>query len=188
MHRCEGAPSAFSVLIESEPRPYLFVLMRFHYANRQPPRNPSAGQAFARKRSSADDNYCSSGCECTGACGCALACDGGSVGTGLRIGVAIGRGGGVLGRNFCSEALAPRRAICSWLALSCSAATALSRAICACAALSCSAAAALSRTICSWLVLSCSIPCFTFARSRAIVCSHCASSGDIGAAVAATSC
>src|SRR6266516_4004206 len=37
MHRCEGAPSAFSVLIESEPRPYLFVLMRFHYANRQPP-------------------------------------------------------------------------------------------------------------------------------------------------------
>jgi hypothetical protein len=59
------------------------------------------------------------------------------VGTGLRVGVAVGRGGGVdiLGRRFCSEALASEalaimRAICSWLALSCSAAFALSRAIC----------------------------------------------------------
>src|SRR6266852_7452900 len=118
---------------------------------------------------SADDDYCSLGCECTGACGCALACGDGSVGTGLRIGVAIGRGGGVLGRMFCSEALAIKRDICSWLALS-------------------SATAALSRTICSWLVLSCSTRCSMFARSRAIVWSHCASSGDIGAAVGATSC
>jgi hypothetical protein len=48
-------------------------------------------------------------------------CDG-SVGTGLRVRVAIGRGGGadVLGRRFCSEAFAIRRVICSWLALSCS--------------------------------------------------------------------
>jgi threonine synthase len=36
--------------------------------------------------------------------------------------------------------------------------------------------------------LSCSIPCSTFARSRAIVWSNCASSGDTGAAVGATSC
>jgi hypothetical protein len=63
----------------------------------------------------ADDNYYSSGCNCTGACGCALACDDGSFGTGLRVGEAIGRGGGadVLGRRFCSEALAIRRVICS---------------------------------------------------------------------------
>src|SRR6266852_5455950 len=85
----------------------------------------------------ADDDYRSVSCECTGACGCALACGDGSVGTGLRIGVAIGRSGGVLGRRFCSEALAIKRDICSWLALS-SATAALSRAICACATLSCS--------------------------------------------------
>src|SRR5258707_2623925 len=84
------------------------------------------------------------------------------VGTGLRVGEAVGRGGGadILGRRLCSEALAMTRAICSWLALSCS------------------AAFALSRDICSWLVLSCSIPCPTVARSRAIVWSNCANSGD----------
>src|SRR6516164_11201226 len=44
------------------------------------------------------------------------------VGTGLRVGLAIGRGSGadVLGSGFCSEVLAIRRATCSWLTLSCS--------------------------------------------------------------------
>src|SRR3984893_1387323 len=123
------------------------------------------------KSGPADDNYYSSGCNCTGACGCALACDDGGFGTGLRVGEAIGRGGGadVLGRRFCSEALAITRVICSWLVLSCS--TAL----------------ALSVAICSWLALSCSILCSRFARSRAIVWSNCATSGDTGAAGGATS-
>src|SRR5258707_11534719 len=77
---------------------------------------PSAGGG-------ADDNYCCPGRNCTGARACALACVGGSVDTGLRVGVAIGGGGAadVLGRRFCSEALAIARALCSRLALSCSA-------------------------------------------------------------------
>ncbi len=98
------------------------------------------------------------------------------VGTGLRVGVAVGRGGGadILGRKFCSaalasEALAMTRAICSWLALSCSAAFALSRAICA------------------WLARSCSIACPRVAISRAIDWSNCVNSGDRAAAVGATS-
>jgi hypothetical protein len=41
---------AFSVLIESEPKPWILVLTRFLHANRYPPRYPSAGQAFARIR------------------------------------------------------------------------------------------------------------------------------------------
>src|SRR5437879_1440356 len=120
----------------------------------------------------ADHNYCSSGCNCIGACARSLACCDGRVDTGLRDGVAVGRDGGAddLGRRFCSEALAIRRVICSWLALSCS------------------TAFALSTAICSWLALSCSIPCSTLARSRAIVWSNRASSGDTGAAVGATSC
>ena len=79
----------------------------------------------------ADDNYWLSGCDCTGVCGCALACGDGRVGTGLRVGVAIGRGGGadILGCGVRSEALAIRRAIWSWLALSYSTALALSLAI-----------------------------------------------------------
>ena len=78
------------------------------------------------------------GCNCTGALACALACVAGSVDTGLRAGLATGRGGFadaavdaaavVLGRRFCSDALAIARAICSWFALSCSAVLALSRA------------------------------------------------------------
>src|SRR3954447_19535 len=92
-----------------------------------------------------DDNW-SSGGNCVGACGRALACGDCCVGTGLRVRVAVGGSGGadVLGRRFCSETLAIRRVICSWLAL------------------------------------SCSIPCSTFARSRAIVWSNCASSGSVG--------
>ena len=41
---------------------------------------------------------------------------------------------------------------------------------------------------CSWFALSCPIPCSTFARSRAIVWSNCASSGAVGAAAGVTSC
>src|SRR6267142_1493690 len=134
-----------------------------------------------------DDDFCCSGRPCIGASGRALACGDDSFGTGLRVGRAIGRGGGadILGCRFCSEALAIRRAICSWLALSCSAAFLLSRAICACAALNCSATSALSRTICSWLALSCSmlalscsISCSAAARSLAIDWSGCAWVGD----------
>jgi hypothetical protein len=68
---------------------------------------PSAGGA--------DENYCCPGRNCTGARACALACVGGSVDTGLRVGVAIGGGGAadVLGRRFCSEASAIARAIYS---------------------------------------------------------------------------
>jgi hypothetical protein len=54
--------------------------------------------------------------------------------------------------------------------------------------LSSSRAFASQLAVCSWLVLSCSIPCCTFARSRAIVWSICASSGDSGATVGAASC
>ena len=68
----------------------------------------------------------------------------------------------VLGRRFCSEALAIARAICSWFALSCSAVLALSRANSA------------------WLALSCSISCCTLARSRAIVWSNCVCSAGSG--------
>src|ERR1700682_5267253 len=84
----------------------------------------------------------------------------GRVGTGLRVGVAVGRGGGadILGRRLCSEALAISRAICSWLALNCSAALALSRVICSWLILSC-----------SMLALSCSISCPAVARSRDLV-------------------
>ena len=99
------------------------------------------------------------------------------VGTGLRVGVvAVGRGGGadILGRRFCSEALASKvlamtRAICSWLALSRS------------------TAFTWSRAIRSWLALSCSIDCPMVARSRAIDWSNCVNSGDRAAAVGATS-
>jgi hypothetical protein len=42
---------AYSVLIESEPKLWIVVLTRFLHTNRYPPRYPSAGQAFARKRS-----------------------------------------------------------------------------------------------------------------------------------------
>src|SRR4051812_16419812 len=79
-----------------------------------PGTQPSAGGGT-------DENYCCPGSNCVGARACALAC-GGSVDTGLRAAVAIGGGGlaDVLGRGFCSEALAIARAICSWLALSCS--------------------------------------------------------------------
>src|SRR5713101_2499001 len=74
------------------------------------------------------------------------------VGTGLRVGVAVSRGGGpdIFDRRLCSEALA------------------------------------MTRAICSWLILSCSISCPTVARSRAIVWSNCANSGD-RATVGATS-
>ena len=68
----------------------------------------------------------------------------------------------VLGRRFCSEALAIARAICSWFALSCSAVLAFSRANSA------------------WLALSCSISCCTLARSRAIVWSNCVCSAGSG--------
>src|SRR6267378_4127993 len=104
-----------------------------------------------------------------------------SVGAGLRVGLAVGRGGGVdiLGRSLCSEALASE-------ALA-SEALAMTRAICSWLALSCSAAFALSRAVCSWLALSCSIPCPTVARSRAIDWSNCVNSGDRAAAVGATS-
>jgi hypothetical protein len=99
------------------------------------------------------------------------------VGTGLRVGVvAVGRGGGadILGRRFCSEALASKvlamtRANCSWLALICS------------------AAFALSRAIYSWLALSCSIARPRVAISRAVDWSNCVNSGDTAAAVGATS-
>ena len=143
-----------------------------------------------------DDNFCCSGRLCIGASGRALACADDSFGTGLRVGRAIGlgrgRGADVSGCRFCSEALAIRRAICSWLALSCSAAFLLSRAICACAALNCSATSAMSRTICSWLALSCSmlalscsISCSAAARSLANDWSGCAwvrdGMADVGA-------
>src|SRR5205807_274701 len=65
---------------------------------------PSSGEPrHAQSRTfgdrGADNNYCSSGCNCVGDCGCALACGDGA---GLRGGVAIGRGGGAdaFGRGF----------------------------------------------------------------------------------------
>src|SRR5882757_1661628 len=66
------------------------------------------------------------------------------VGTGLRVGVAVGRGGGadILGRRFCSAALS-------------------------------SQALAMTRAICAWLAWSCSIACPRVAISRAIDCSNC---------------
>jgi hypothetical protein len=53
----------------------------------------------------------------TGVCGGTRACGDECVVSGLRVGLAIGRGGGadVLGPRFCSEVLAIRRVICSWL-------------------------------------------------------------------------
>src|SRR5215471_17847936 len=118
----------------------------------------------------ADDNYGFSACSRGGACGLAVACGDGSVRAGSRVGVVIGRAGGAGGLGFCSLALAVRRAICSWLALTCS------------------ATFALSRAISSWLVLSCAISCSTFARSLIIFWSNCASSGGACAAVGPTSC
>src|SRR6195256_1003654 len=107
--------------------------------------------------------------------------DGQGGGTGLRAGVAVGRGGGadILGRRLCSEALASEAFA--------SEALAMTRAICSWLALSWAAAFALSRAVCSWFALSCSIPCPTVARSRAIDWSNCANSGDGAAAVVATS-
>jgi hypothetical protein len=95
-------------------------------------------------------NYCSSGVDCASArdcapaCGCARACGGERVHTGLPVGLGRGKGAAVLGAGLgarlgadalgaalCSEvlgsgALAMRRVICSWLALSCSTTFALS--------------------------------------------------------------
>jgi hypothetical protein len=100
------------------------------------------------------------------------------VGTGVRAGLAVGRGGGadILGRTLCSEAFT-------------SEALAMTRAICSCLALICSAAFALSRAICSWLALSCAIPWPKVAISRAIDWSNCVNSGDtaVAAAVGAAS-
>src|SRR5437899_1727185 len=113
-------------------------------------------------------DYRAAGCNCSG---CALACDDACAGTGLRVGLAVGWGSaaGTLARWSCSEGfsetLATRRVICSWLALTCS------------------TAFALSLAMRSWLALSSSIPCCTVARSRAIVCSNDASSGDAKADV-----
>ena len=150
----------------SVPVEILVEALTFEEILRSPSKNGAGTQPSA---GGADENYFCPGRNCTGAR--ALACVGGSVDTGLRVGVAIGGGGAadVLGRRFCSEALAIARAICSWLALSCS------------------AVLAFSRANSSWLVLSCSIPCCTFARSRAIVWSNCVSSGGIGAAAGAMS-
>ena len=166
----KGSFQLISDLRMSVPVEILVEALIFEEILRSPSKNgartkPSPGGG-------ADENYCCPGRNCTGARACALACVGGSVDTGLRVGVAIGGGGAVdvLGRRFCSEALAIARAICSWLALNCS------------------AVLAFSRANSSWLVLSCSIPCCTFARSRAIVWSNCASSGGIGAAAGATPC
>src|SRR5229473_7371765 len=100
----------------------------------------------------------------------AAACGGGGGGIGLRAGAVADRGGGaeILGRGFCSEALASEafsevlaisRDICCWLALSC-----------------------------STLALSCPISCPMVARSRAIDCGNCADSADTAAAPAATPC
>src|SRR5215472_7903758 len=89
-------------------------------------------------RRGADDNYGFSACSRGGACGLAVACGDGSVRPSSRVGVAIGRAGGAGGLGFCSLALAIRRAICSWLALTCSATFALSRAISSRLVLSCS--------------------------------------------------
>src|SRR5881392_3583484 len=121
-------------------------------------------------------------CACAMAYGRAVACGDGSVDAGLRVGVAVGRGGGAdtPARRFCpgalasealaSDVLAMTRAICSWLALSRS------------------TAFTWSRAICCWLTLSCSIACPRVARSRAIDWSNCIDSGDRTVAVGATSC
>src|ERR1700722_4619477 len=128
---------------------------------------------LTRSTAGADDYCGSAACNRVVARGRAVACGDGSVATGLRVGVvAVGRGGGadILGRRFCSEALAMTRAICSWLALSCS------------------TAFALSRAICCWMVLSCSIPCPAIAISRAIDWSNCVNSGEraaVGASISA---
>ena len=137
------------------------------------------------------------------ACGCAVACGGGSIcrgmegaaacgevgaaaasgggGGGLRAGAAAGRGRGadILGRGFCSEALASEAFTSDALISEALASEALAR----------------SREICCWLALSCSmlalscpISCPTLARSRAIDCSNCADSAETAAALGAMPC
>src|SRR5882724_943398 len=124
-----------------------------------------------------------------GAYGCALACDDAGVGTGLRVPMeTCGWGADVLGRRFCSEALAISCATCSWLALRSSTFLAMSWAACSWLVVICSMALALSLANCCWLAFSCSISRSTLARSRAIVWSTFAGSGDTGTAVDVTSC
>src|SRR5579871_3204862 len=128
--------------------------------------------------------YCCFGCNWIG-CDWALACDGGfggglswgsrsCGGLGLALATFGAAGAGFFARGS-SEGFSPglattRRAICSWLAFNCSMARAFSTA---------------DR---SWLALSCSTPCSRVAMSCVMVCSVCASSGDIGAGVGAASC